>query len=334
LATVIGTAAVQLPAVWLLSAATVALFGIAPRFMPVAWGVLVGFIALCLIGSLAGFPQWLLDLEPFAHIVRVGSGFTAVPLLWLPAIDAALIAVGVMAFRRHDVRCQGAGGMKTDLRAWSSALIGLVVPGVLLFWPAGTFNYWQAWVFIAVFSLATLVQFMYLGRTDPAALQRRMHRGARAETRAVQKIISICAFLGSNAMLVFSAFDHRFGWSPVPTAVSLLGDLLIVIGIGLSLLVVAQNTYAATTVRIEADQTLASRRLYGLVRHPMYAATVILILGIPLALGSYWALVFIVPGVALLVVRILDEEKVLTQELSEYREYTQQVRYRLMPYVW
>ena len=106
LAIVVGTAAVQLPAVWLLSAVTLALFGLAPRFTPVAWGVLVAFIALYLIGSLAEFPQWVLDLEPFAHIPRVGGGdFTAVPLLWLLAIDATLITLGAMAFRRRDVRC-------------------------------------------------------------------------------------------------------------------------------------------------------------------------------------------------------------------------------------
>jgi ABC-2 type transport system permease protein len=105
LATVAASAAVQLPAVWLLSAVTVALFGLAPRFTPVAWGVLVGIIALYLVGSLAGFPQWVLDLEPFAHIPRVGSDFTVVPVLWLLAIDAVLIAVGAMAFRRRDLRC-------------------------------------------------------------------------------------------------------------------------------------------------------------------------------------------------------------------------------------
>jgi len=106
LAVVVGTAAVQLPAVWLLSAVTLALFGLIPRFTPVAWGVLVAFIALYLIGSLAQFPQWVLDLEPFAHTPRVGGGdFTAMPLLWLLAIDAALIALGAMAFRRRDVRC-------------------------------------------------------------------------------------------------------------------------------------------------------------------------------------------------------------------------------------
>jgi ABC-2 type transport system permease protein len=106
LAVVVGTAAAQLPVVWLLSAVTLALFGLVPRFTPVAWGVLVGFIALYLIGSIAGFPQWLLDLEPFVHTPRVGGGdFTAVPLLWLLAIDATLIMLGAIAFRRRDVRC-------------------------------------------------------------------------------------------------------------------------------------------------------------------------------------------------------------------------------------
>jgi ABC-2 type transport system permease protein len=105
LAIVVGSAAVQLPAVWLLSAVTVLLFGLAPRFTPVAWGVLVGFVALYLVGSLAGFPQWVLDLEPFSHVPRVGAHFTAMPLLWLLAIDAALIIVGILAFRRRDLRC-------------------------------------------------------------------------------------------------------------------------------------------------------------------------------------------------------------------------------------
>lgn len=105
LATVVGSAAVQLPAVWLLSAVTVCVFGVAPRFTPVAWGVLIGFIALYLIGSLAQFPQWLLDLEPFAHIPRIGADFTAVPLLWLLALDVGLVVLGATAFRRRDLRC-------------------------------------------------------------------------------------------------------------------------------------------------------------------------------------------------------------------------------------
>jgi ABC-2 type transport system permease protein len=106
LGTVVGTAAVQLPAVWLLAAVTTALFGLLPRFTPVAWGVLVGFVALYLLGSLSGAAQWVLDLEPFTHIPRVGDGtFTPVPLLWLLLIDAVLIALGWAAFRRRDLRC-------------------------------------------------------------------------------------------------------------------------------------------------------------------------------------------------------------------------------------
>jgi protein-S-isoprenylcysteine O-methyltransferase Ste14 len=248
--------------------------------------------------------------------------------------DAALIIMGAVTFRRRDLRCWGAGVMKTDLKAISWALKGLVVLGGLLFWPADTFNYWQAWVFIAVFTFATIVPSMYLGRTDPAALQRRMHHGPRAETRAVQKIIIVGVFLGLFAMMALSAFDHRFGWSPVPAAVCVIGDVLGVAGLCIGMLVVTQNSYAAATVRVEAEQKLASRGLYKFVRHPMYAGSLILMLGIPLALGSYWGLLLIIPGLLVLVFRILDEEKLLSQELAGYREYKQRVHFRLVPYVW
>lgn len=223
---------------------------------------------------------------------------------------------------------------KTGIRMAVSSVLGLVALGAILFVPAGTFNYWQAWVFIAVVTIATIVPSLYLARTDPAALQRRMHGGPLAEARTVQKFIIIGAFLGLFAMMALSALDRRFGWSSVPVAVSLIGDALIVIGFGLTMLVVVQNSYAAATVTVETGQKLASRGLYGFVRHPMYAANVILMLGMPLALGSYWGLVLVPTGLLVLVFRILDEEKLLRQELSGYAEYTRQVRYRLVPYVW
>jgi protein-S-isoprenylcysteine O-methyltransferase Ste14 len=224
--------------------------------------------------------------------------------------------------------------MKTYLKAMSWALIGLVVLCALLFWPEGTFNYWQAWVFIALFMLATIVPSVYLGRTDPAALQRRMHAGPPAETRAVQKIIIVGAFLGLFTMMALSAFDHRFGWLPVPAAVCVTGDVLIVAGLYIGMLVVTQNSYAAATVTVEAEQKLASGGLYKVVRQPMYAGSLILMLGIPLALGSYWGLLLIIPGLLVLVFRILDEEALLSQELAGYREYKQRVHFRLVPYVW
>jgi protein-S-isoprenylcysteine O-methyltransferase Ste14 len=224
--------------------------------------------------------------------------------------------------------------MKTGVRLTASSVCGLAVLGLLLFLPAGTFNYWQAWVFIAVFTIATIVPSIYLARTDPAALQRRMHGGPFAEARGAQKFIITGAFLSLFAMVTFSAYDHRVGWSAVPTAVCLIGDVLVVVGLTIGMLVVVQNSYAAATVTVESGQKLTSSGLYKLVRHPMYAANVILMVGMPLALGSYWGLLFVIPSLVVLVFRILDEEKLLTDELGGYREYTQRVRYRLLPYVW
>lgn len=216
----------------------------------------------------------------------------------------------------------------------ASSLCGLSLVGLLLFLPAGTFSYWQARVFIALFTAATILPSIYLARTHPAALQRRMHGGPRAENRTIQKIIVVGAFLGFFAMTALSAFDHRFGWSSPPTAVVWAGDALVVAGLCTAMLVVVQNSYAAATVRVEAGQTLASRGLYRIVRHPMYSASVVMMAGVPLALGSYWGLLFLAPGLLTLICRILDEEKLLTQELNGYREYKQWVRYRLLPYVW
>jgi protein-S-isoprenylcysteine O-methyltransferase Ste14 len=136
------------------------------------------------------------------------------------------------------------------------------------------------------------------------------------------------------AIMVFSVLDHRFGWSPVPPAVSLVGDVLVALGLGLAILVVIQNAYAGTTVIVETEQKLVSTGVYGLVRHPMYTGNVIVMVGIPLALDSYWGLVFVIPGLVVFALRIRDEEQLLTQELSGYREYAQQVQYRLVPYVW
>ncbi|HUB58278.1 MAG TPA: isoprenylcysteine carboxylmethyltransferase family protein [Mycobacterium sp.] len=214
-----------------------------------------------------------------------------------------------------------------------SATLGLAAFGLLLFLPAGTFHYWQAWVFLAVFALSTWIPSVYLMRTNPAALERRM-RGPLAETRTMQRILIAVIFVCFPAMFVVSALDHRFGWSPVPAAVSLVGDVLVASGLILDMLVIIQNSYAAVNVVVEAGQRLVSSGLYGLVRHPMYTGNVILMLGVPLALGSYWGLVFVIPGLIVLVLRIRDEEDLLAHELSGYREYTHQVRYRLVPYVW
>jgi protein-S-isoprenylcysteine O-methyltransferase Ste14 len=136
------------------------------------------------------------------------------------------------------------------------------------------------------------------------------------------------------AVAVVSALDHRFGWSSVPTAVVVVGDVLVAVGIGLAYAVITQNNYAAATITVEAGQPVVSTGVYGVVRHPMYVGALTMTIGTPLALGSYWGLLVVVAGVLVFVARILDEERALRQDLEGYAEYMDKVRYRLVPGVW
>ena len=205
---------------------------------------------------------------------------------------------------------------------------------MLVFVPAWTISYWQGWAYIAVATTATIISTAYLARTNPAALQRRMQGGPRAESRTTQKILVTAIVVSTLGAMAFSAFDHRMGWSSVPAWVSVVGDALVAAGLAIASLVVVQNAYAAATIRVEEGQQLATNGVYQRVRHPMYIGALIMMLGVPLALGSYWGLLFVPLSVLVFVLRILDEERMLTQELGGYREYTQQVRYRLVPHVW
>lgn len=224
--------------------------------------------------------------------------------------------------------------MKIGLQTLASTLFGIAFFAALLFWPAGTLDYWQAWVFIAVFITATMVPSIYLAVKNPAALRRRLKAGPTAETRPVQRFAIVGTAVSVVAVLVLSALDHRFGWSQVPTSVIVVGLVLVAVGLVFAQLVVIQNNYAAATITVEAEQKVVSTGLYGVVRHPMYVGALIMMAGTPLALDSYWGLVAIIPGLAVLALRILDEENMLTDELDGYREYLEKVHYRLVPYVW
>jgi protein-S-isoprenylcysteine O-methyltransferase Ste14 len=225
-------------------------------------------------------------------------------------------------------------GNRLRIQAAERLVLGLIAFGLLLFAPAGTFNYWQAWVFLAVFTATSVGPSVFLLMKHPEVLRRRMHAGPMAETRPVQRIASSGIVLLFAALLVISALDHRHGWSPVPAAVSSGGDVLIALGLGIAMLVVVQNSYAAATITVEADQKVVSTGLYGFVRHPMYFGALIMWVGIPLALDSYWGLATLIPALIVLAARIMDEEKALREELAGYSEYTQKVRHRLVPYVW
>lgn len=213
-------------------------------------------------------------------------------------------------------------------------IVGVVALGILVFVPAWTLNYWQAWVFIIVFAVSTNAIGVYLALYDPELLERRKNVGPAAERNMAQKIIISLSFLGLIGVMVFSALDHRFGWSPVPAFVSLIGDALVVLGLYIDLLVFKENSYGGSNIQTFEGQKVISTGLYALVRHPMYLGVLVMVIGIPLALDSAWGLAILALTMPVLIWRILDEEQLLKHELPGYREYTQQVRYRLVPYVW
>jgi protein-S-isoprenylcysteine O-methyltransferase Ste14 len=219
-------------------------------------------------------------------------------------------------------------------RNFAVSFLGLVVLAALLCVPAGTLNYWQAWVFIIVFAASTQAIGIYLALKNPALLERRMQFGPGAEQRPAQRIISALSVGGILGVMVFSALDYRFGWSPVPFWVSLLGDALVVLGLFITLLVLRENSFSASTIRVERDQTVITTGPYAIMRHPMYAGALILAFGVPLALDSWWGLVAVALLIPVLVWRILDEETLLRHDLAGYNEYEHRVRFRLVPFVW
>jgi protein-S-isoprenylcysteine O-methyltransferase Ste14 len=220
------------------------------------------------------------------------------------------------------------------IRALRSSLLGTLIIAALLLLPAGTLNYWQAWVFMAVFVSASGAVTVYLAVHDPRLLERRMRAGPAAEKERSQKFIISLAMMGFIGLLAIPAFDHRFGWSDVPTYACLVGDALIATGFLVVFFVVKGNTYAASTIEVAEDQKVITTGPYGFVRHPMYAGSFPILVGTPLALGSWWGLSALLVVVPALIWRLVDEERFLRKNLSGYTEYTDKVRYRLVPYVW
>jgi protein-S-isoprenylcysteine O-methyltransferase Ste14 len=205
---------------------------------------------------------------------------------------------------------------------------------VLLFVPVWTLDYWQAWVFLAVFSIATFAITRYLMKKDLELLERRVNAGVRAEKEKSQKIIQSLATIAFVAVIAFPAFDHRFGWSAVPPSVVVTGDVLVALGLGVIFFVFRENTYTAGVIAVETGQKVISTGPYALVRHPMYAGALVMLLGVPLALGSWWGLLTFIPMAIVIVWRQLEEERFLVRNLPGYSEYRDRVRYRLVPLIW
>jgi protein-S-isoprenylcysteine O-methyltransferase Ste14 len=221
-----------------------------------------------------------------------------------------------------------------NVRAWFGIAALAVVMACLLFVPAGTVRYWHAWTYLAIFFGASVLTTIDLMRRDPALLERRMKGGVTKEKRLTEKVIMAGTSLGFVAMLVVPGLDRRYGWSIVSAPIVVVGDVLIAVGFYFIFLVYRENTFTSATIEIMAGQKVISTGPYAMVRHPMYASASLYLLGTPLALGSYWGLVPVVAMLPLLIWRLLDEERMLSEGLPGYPDYQRTVRYRLVPGIW
>ena len=210
-------------------------------------------------------------------------------------------------------------------------LLFLIVMLAMFFLPAGSFAFWQAWVYLTIIFICMLAFLIYFLKNDPKLLERRMRsKEKEREQRIVIAIMTVC-FLFT---FLLPGFDRRFGWSDVPVQIVIAADIVVLLGYGFVFLVLRENSYASRVIEVEKDQKVISSGPYAMVRHPMYLGVAVMFLFTPLALGSYWALIPSVLMIFVLIPRIFNEEKVLERDLDGYREYMQKVEYRLIPGVW
>lgn len=210
-------------------------------------------------------------------------------------------------------------------------IIGLAL---LLFLPAGTIFYGQAWVYLILFSISVTAITLYLMRKDPALLARRLSVGVKAEKEKSQKLIQFIAQFAFIEVFLVSALDYRFTWSRVPLAITLLADIVAVVGFFIVFLVFKENSFTSATIEVDKKQQVISTGPYAIIRHPMYSGALIMLAATPLALDSWWGLLSIIPMTFVIVWRLLNEENYLSKNLQGYKEYCKKVRWRLLPKVY
>jgi protein-S-isoprenylcysteine O-methyltransferase Ste14 len=220
------------------------------------------------------------------------------------------------------------------VRASGGMVFLLGVMTLLTFLPAGTLDFWQGRLFLAVFGASVIAISAYLLVRDPGLVERRMHAGPVAESRSTQKIIQAVTGLCFVGMLIVGGLDRRFGWSQVPAAVVVLANAIVPVSFGIIYLVFRENSFAGSTIQVAEQQRVITTGLYAHVRHPMYAGALPMLIAMPVALGSWWGLLLLIPMCAGLIARIFDEERVLSAELPGYDAYRRTVPWRLIPMVW
>lgn len=207
----------------------------------------------------------------------------------------------------------------------------IIILGLMFFLPAGTIQYWQAWIFCGILFIPMIFVLIYLLKNNPELLERRMKM---KEKEKPQKLIIKLSMLVFITAFIIPGLDYRLNWSDLHLTVIIIADVIIFLGYLLFFFVLKENSYASRIIEVENDQIVISTGPYAIIRHPMYLAVLLIYVFSPLALGSYWAMLAIFPLPILIVFRIINEEKVLMKELPGYKVYTQRVKYRLIPFIW
>ena len=210
-------------------------------------------------------------------------------------------------------------------------LCGIALIGLLLFWPAGTWHYWQAWLFIALLFVPMLSMGIWLLISTPELLAKRLNNKEKEQT---QKHVVALSGLMFIVGFVVCGLNHRFAWDSLPFWVSILGSVIFLIGYALYAEGLRENAYLSRTIEVQENQQLIDTGLYGIVRHPMYMATVIMFLSMPLVMGSPISFIIMFGYIPVIAKRIRNEEKVLTAGLHGYKEYKTRVKYKVIPFIW
>ena len=221
--------------------------------------------------------------------------------------------------------------MKLPFGALTKFIVGVCLIGAMLFLPAGTFRYTGAWLLLGLLFVPMLIMGAVMLVKSPELLEKRLNN--KEKEKAQKGVVALSGLMFSIGF-VLSALDFRFDWSSVPLWLVIAASVLFLLGYAMYAEVMRENAYLSRTVEVQENQKVISTGLYGAVRHPMYLATLLMFLPMPLILGSFWGLIPFMLYPAIIVVRILNEEKVLTDGLQGYREYKTKVKYRLIPFIW
>lgn len=203
-----------------------------------------------------------------------------------------------------------------------------------LFLPAGTIKYFQGWIYLLVFFVPVLLITIYLYKNDPKLLERRVEGGPIAEKEKSQKAIQSLSSLFFSLVFIIAGFDYRYHWSVIPLYISIFAAFFVVLGLCIVFLVFKENSYTSAIIEVNEEQKVISTGPYRFVRHPMYSGAILMMIFTPIALGSYWAILSVLPLIATIVIRLFEEEKFLVNNLSGYLYYSRKVHYRLIPFIW